>query len=423
MAIEPIAPDPLTHPFVRGLEAIAAAVDDAAGAPADFLSVAEKEGALLALTRLESEVAGLRLRVLGSADDVAAEHGARDAAAWLAHEARLDRGPVRRDAVVASALADRPRLDAALIGGDLNLAQARVCVEVLAELPEDLDRELVDAVEEQLVLLAGDWGPKELRVLGRKILEAIDPEAADAHEARKLEDCERRAWESMSIRVQRRGDGTTRIVADQPDGVANRLLTYLDAYTSPRHQSAAAAEPAVSSEESRGPVHVQRGRAFAALLEHLDPAALPTHGGDATTVIVTIGLEELRSRLGAGTVIGHDLDRLSAGEVRRLACTAALVPAVLGADSEVLDLGRTTRLFTRAQRKALRVRDQGCRAEGCAAPPAWTEAHHKDPWASGGGTDLANGVSLCGFHHHRAHDERYTTEYLPNGDVRYRRRT
>jgi hypothetical protein len=369
-------------------------------------------------------VAALKLRVLRCADDVAADVGARDAGAWLAHETQLDRGPVRRDLELATVLAERSRVDAALVSGAMNLAQARVCADVLAELPDGLDGALVDAVEEQLVVLARDWPPRELKVLGRKILEAIDPEAADLHEARKLADEERRAWLSTSLTVKRRGDGMTRIITDQPDAIANRLLTYLDAFTSPRHQSASGSgEPPVSSPDARGPMHVQRGHALAGLLELLDPDKLPAHGGDASALIVTIGLDELRSELAAGTVIGHDVDRISAGEARRLACTADLIPAVLGSDSEVLDLGRTSRLFSRAQRKALRIRDQRCRAEGCNVPVAWTEAHHKDPWARGAPTDLDNGISLCGFHHHRCHDDAYEHEYLPSGDVRYRRRT
>jgi hypothetical protein len=427
MAVDPIdrdGPDPFAHPFLRGVGQVAVAVDDLCATRPGLMSVREKEAALLDLARLEARVSAVKLRVLAGADDLAAEAGARDAGAWLAHEARLDRGPARRDGELATVLADRwPRLEAALAAGVVNLAQVRVCAAVLAELPEDLDPTLVDAVQEQLVVLAEQWAPKDLKVLGRKILEAIDPETADAHEARTLAEEERRAREATSLRFHRAGDGVTRIVATLPDAVANRLATYLDAFTSPRHQTRDRSEPPVSSPESRGPVHVQRGHAFAALLEHLNPTKLPDHGGDATTMIITITLAELRAKLAAADLIGHDLDRITASEARRLACNADLIPAVLGTDSEVLDLGRTSRLFTRAQRKALRLRDHTCRAEGCDTPAAWTEAHHKNPWARGGATDLANGISLCSFHHHRIHDDAYLHEYLPNGDVRYRRRT
>jgi hypothetical protein len=89
-----------------------------------------------------------------------------------------------------------------------------------------------------------------------------------------------------------------------------------------------------------------------------------------------------------------------------------------------LDLGREARLFTKAQRIALTLRDQGCRAEGCDRPPSWTEAHHlTKPWSQGGKTNLADGILLCGHHHRLAHHPDYTHHQLPNGDLRYHRRT
>ena len=107
-----------------------------------------------------------------------------------------------------------------------------------------------------------------------------------------------------------------------------------------------------------------------------------------------------------------------------MACTANILPAVLGGKSEVLDLGRTSRLFRPAQRKAMIVRDRECRAEGCTIPAAWCEAHHWGrPWARGGRTDLKDGVLLCSWHHHRAHDHTYDASRMPNGDVRFARRT
>jgi hypothetical protein len=89
----------------------------------------------------------------------------------------------------------------------------------------------------------------------------------------------------------------------------------------------------------------------------------------------------------------------------------------------VLDLGREQRLFSKAQRVAMVLRDQGCRAEGCDRPPSWTEAHHlTKPWAEGGRTDLKDGILLCGHHHRLAHHPDYHHHRLPNGDIRYHRR-
>jgi hypothetical protein len=146
------------------------------------------------------------------------------------------------------------------------------------------------------------------------------------------------------------------------------------------------------------------------------------HGGDATTLIVTMSIEELRRELGTAEL--GPAEKLTASEVRRLACTARIIPAVLGGKSEILDLGRSSRLFRPAQRKAMIIRDRECRAEGCSIPAAWCEAHHGGtPWARGGRTDLAGGLLLCSWHHHRAHDPTYDASRMPNGDVRFNRRT
>ena len=70
------------------------------------------------------------------------------------------------------------------------------------------------------------------------------------------------------------------------------------------------------------------------------------------------------------------------------------------------------------------IRDRECRAEGCTIPAAWCEANHWGrPWAQGGHTDLKDGVLLCNWHHHRVHDTTYDSSRMPNGDVRFSRRT
>ncbi|SHN46619.1 HNH endonuclease signature motif containing protein, partial [Cryptosporangium aurantiacum] len=43
-------------------------------------------------------------------------------------------------------------------------------------------------------------------------------------------------------------------------------------------------------------------------------------------------------------------------------------------------------------------------------PPHWTQAHHIIPWTHGGPTDMNNLILLCGFHHHRVHDEGWTLQ-------------
>ncbi|NUQ32580.1 MAG: DUF222 domain-containing protein, partial [Dermatophilaceae bacterium] len=126
-----------------------------------------------------------------------------------------------------------------------------------------------------------------------------------------------------------------------------------------------------------------------------------------TTLVVTMTLDALLEKVRGAGLLDTDA-ALSPSAVRRLACEAGIVPLVLGARSEVLDLGYTRRLFSPAQRRALAVRDGGCSFPGCTVPPMWCEAHHVVHWLHGGCTDIANGALLCGRHHTVVHQRGLT---------------
>ncbi|WP_343907577.1 HNH endonuclease signature motif containing protein, partial [Nocardioides aquiterrae] len=332
---------------------------------------------------------------------------------------RRDRGECRRRLRLGRALAQHPAVGGALRSGDLNLAQAEVVVRAVDALPAEVNDQTRAAAEERLVTEAARFGPRQLRILGRRVLEVVAPQVAEDIEGRLLAQEEAHAADNVFVRVRRRGDGTTDLHIRTDHATADRFLTYLHAYTSPRR--------ADDQPDSAGPVEDRRpydqrlGAAFAAFLEAIDPQRLPLHGGDATTVIITVGLDQLRNQLG----VAHLADEpITAAHARRLACTASILPAVLDGKSTVLDLGRTRRLFSPAQRKALAIRYPVCAADGCDIPAPWCEAHHAGhPWATGGHTDLADGVLLCSFHHHRAHDTRHRTDRMPDGSVRFTRRT
>ena len=93
----------------------------------------------------------------------------------------------------------------------------------------------------------------------------------------------------------------------------------------------------------------------------------------------------------------------SAGETsRRLSCDCGLVQASHGPDGSILDVGRRTRTISTALRRALDIRDQGCRFPGCGL--RFTEGHHVMHWADGGETSLGNTLLLCGHHHRLVHE-------------------
>jgi hypothetical protein len=362
----------------------------------------------------------LRLRILADAGDLAADTAARDAAGWLAQQTRTSYADARADLRLAGALdRERPVLAAAMREGAVSLAQARVIDRALRLLPAAVDLGTVALAEAHLVDRAGEFGPKELGRIGRRILDVVAPEIAEATEAARLADLDAHAADVTRLTMRRLGDGTTRISCRVADAAGTRFATYLEAFTNPRlaraqDRKAPAGDPVVRLAYPK-----RMGQAFVQLLESVDPTRLPIHGGDATTLVVTIDFDALKADLatadllGAGLVPGDDLtgdptgDRITAAQARRLACTAKILPVVLGGDSLPLDLGRTRRLFNAKQRLAMAVRDKKCRAEGCDVPATWCEAHHLDPWHTGGHTDLADGVLLCSHHHRRVHDARY----------------
>jgi hypothetical protein len=95
--------------------------------------------------------------------------------------------------------------------------------------------------------------------------------------------------------------------------------------------------------------------------------------------------------------------RLSQATLERIACDGNISRAIMFGKSEVLDLGRTTRIASNAQFRALIARDRHCQAPGCKEPPSRCQAHHKWHWTRGGPTDLDNLELLCWYHHRQRH--------------------
>ncbi len=407
---------PLQHPYQRCAAEVAAAVDDAVGSSPVFLSPDGKREVLLDLSRQIARLEGMRLALLGAAGEVAERDAARDPGSWLAVEARLGHPEGRRLQQLAEALDVRYGvLAAALLAGAVSRPQAEVIAGALDELPATVEPDLRARAEAHLVDQAAEFGPRELRVLGGRILDLIAPEVAEDHERQALEAAEQRARRRMRVSRRELGDGLVRITADLPTLHADLLLTHLHAFASPRREHAA------GDGGERKPYPRRLAAAFCSLLERLPAGVVPEQGGSAATLVVTIDQEKLArdlgvARLSTGTAI-------SVGEARRLACGAGILPMVLGGTSQPLDVGRTKRFHTPAMRKALAVRDRECRASGCDIPAAWCEAHHVIPWAeSRGPTNVDDGLLLCSFHHHRAHDRGYDLDRLANGDIRFHRR-
>lgn len=411
----------VTHPVLACAEAIEGALKEVRDVSPAFMRTSEKRQALVQLATLQQQLTGLYLDVVANAQDVAEEDGARSIGAWIDMQTRGDGGAGARSKRLADDLNSTYRQVAAGVrDGRVNIRQAEVIVRCLNSFGDDVRPELRTQAEATLVELAGEFDPQELRRLGEAILERLDPEAFEDGERKKLEAALRRAQAETRLNLRNRGDGSVDIHARVPEAAAARLKTMLEAFTSPRHDAVSGQRLIDPATGQRLSPERARGEAFCSLLEAMSTENLPLHGGTATSIVVTIDLDDLMQGIGCGTL--GDGTRITAGEARRLACTAGIIPAVLSGRSEVLDLGRSQRLFNAAQRRALAINQRTCLAEGCDVVSTWCEAHHRDPWAQGGRTDLAKGELLCSHHHHRAHDERYHTTRHPDGSIRFHRR-
>jgi hypothetical protein len=439
MAIAPLHPSPplALADSVRQVHSVldrCAGIEDLSGHAAAAL-IGELDRAV---TRLQA----VKLSLVAVVDkaDVAGDSGMTGTAAWLAARSRSDGAAAAKDVRLATALGDGLAATRAALGeGALSTEHAHVIARTAEQLPEGLGHAERAAIERSLVAVAKRVDPVALRKKARRALEAAQREQAevDAHEDAVLRTEEEQALTRTRLTLHDNRDGTVTGHFTVPTLAGHILKKVIQQIASPRRfaQQAAkdararaagcggdlsAAEVAEATWEAFRAEDLdwsqKYGRAFVELVEHLPTDHLS--GKVNATVVVSLDHDRLKASLGAAHLdTGHDL---SASEARRLACGAGLVPAVLGGESQVLDLGRTQRFFTEAQRVALALTYDTCAADDCDRPYAWTEHHHEDPWSTGGATDLDKAVPLCGYHHRRVHDPGYHHRVFREGAGRKR---
>jgi hypothetical protein len=131
--------------------------------------------------------------------------------------------------------------------------------------------------------------------------------------------------------------------------------------------------------------------ARAEIVVHIDYELLLGH-------VSELGLSDART---CRTLNGSEL---TVETIRRLACEAEIIPLVLDGKSVPLDVGKSKRLATAYQRRALAAVHETCAVDGCSVKFSHCEPHHIDYWENGGATDFNNLVPLCSRHHHAAHE-------------------
>lgn len=308
---------------------------------------------------LVTQAQAAALTILGELDAraLATEAGASSTQAWLAGRRRLGQTDAKRDVTLAQMLhragqklaeADLNRpgdhaqvegvvLRDALVTGQVSLAQAQAIATALDELPADITVAGRVQAERLLLAEADQHGPAALARLGHRISERLDPDGADKLIGAQLEREEREA--------QRLRSGTR--FADGHGSVWYRFKVPVadDAFIHPILDTLAAPEPAgqaVDGYDIRSPQQ-RLADAFVETFRRVGlDGGLPTKGGDRPRVLITMDFEKLKRGTGYATMLDTG-DQLSVEAVRRLACDAHVIPAVLGGHGQILDLGRARR--------------------------------------------------------------------------------
>ncbi len=387
------------------------ALDAALACDVDALSPDE----LVQVTQLTTEIArkadALRLRALAAADRKNA-HRATDApslTALVAREAGVSRKEAAQQVRLATRLESAPVLRAAIAEPGMSAAKARIITSALDDLPADVTAAQRALVESDLTAAAQVMSAEQLRLKAGRAIEVIDRDRADRLENNRLQRDEHAQRQSSEFWIGQADENTGLVpFGGKTDPIsADMLRAVIESKTSPRRRALVSTDPEVSTssttENDRLTPSQKAGEAFTEIIRHLPRDCYGNHGGVAATLVVTADESTLRGQTDRAGVTEFGT-RISAGQLRRLACDAGILPVVMNGRSHALDVGRTKRHHTAAQRIALAQRDHGCAYPGCDRPPGWTEAHHAIPWGQDGPTNLDTGVLLCAHHHRFVHD-------------------
>jgi len=366
---------------------------DVRGLPTDeapTLPPADRAAWLIGLRQLIDAAESAFCEVLASFDangDGETLHAARSTTAWLRGAAHLAPGDAAERVRIARGLRDGwlAAPVQAMADGDVTFDQTRAVAKAVAKLPH---HHLAEAVT-TLTDLARQADAARVRTAGRYLRFVADPDGTqldfEADYARRF------------LHLSPLLDGMVAV-----DGV-------LDAEAAATVSAALLPFAVPCSPDDERSAAQRRADGFVELARlALDHEQLPISGGARPHLEVLCPLDTL---LDDAAVRPGVLPQAPGGpalvppvSARRLSCDATVARVLLDAQSVPIDLGRTQRLFPPALRRALALRDGGCRFPGCGFPSAWTDAHHLESWAHGGATSRRNGLLLCRFHHRKVHE-------------------
>ncbi|OXM56707.1 HNH endonuclease [Amycolatopsis thailandensis] len=283
--------------------------------------------------------------------------------------------------------------------GAVGGSQIDAIIRTLARIPSSVPEEEVRGGEKILVDLARRAGPRAIARAGRRLLDKLDP---DGKEPRDEDPKDARP----ELRFVKHRDGTLGLKATLDLETYARLKSDLDPLAKP-HKAIDGVRDSRTQDERYGDAFTDYVRL------KTTSRNLPGQAGEATHILVTMSYEDLINDLGEARL---DLvGPISATDARILACDARVRPGVLGTAGEPLDIGRSKRTVSLAQKYALTIRDGGCAFPGCDMPVPRCTAHHIVFWRHHGETKIDNLVLLCTKHHRLIHHSEWKVQIAQDG--------
>lgn len=309
------------------------------------------------------------------------EDGSTNMATWLMHAVGISRQAAYEWVRVAGALKNLPLISDAFAEGVLTWDKVRSLTKVAT--PEN---------EEELLAEGERLLAPQVETLARRLRPTSESEAEEAHQKR----CLYIDWdfENKWLRINGR-------IPDIDGAAVQKALDHL-VDTAPY--------------DSARVVQGMEQRYADALVELASTFIEGKGDGNRATVVVHVDAEVLDGKAGVAEIDGGPI--VSSQTVQQLICDGYLEVHLDGADGQPVGIGRRSRKVPAWLMRKLLHRDGGCVFDGCTRK-RWLNAHHIDPWAKGGVTDLNNLTLLCGHHHRLVHPGGWTMRGRPDGKLEF----
>jgi hypothetical protein len=391
--------------------ALRAAHDELATLPVEALARPELLGVLDEIETLTCQLPshGHRLLARLQAETTPNELGAKSWRDVLAMRWRISASEAGRRLEEAAALGPRraltgeplepvlPYTSAAQAHGAINREHVKVIRDAMNGIPAAIDAATRTQIESDLVRTAIGVGPKSLKDTADRTLFLLDQDGPEP------DDTERARRRGVSMAPQQRG-GNSQINGNlTPEGRAICEAIWAK-WAAPGMCNPDDEHACVSGTPSQAQIdgdrrtlaQRQHDALIAVGLNVLESGELGQHNGLPTSIIIRTTLQDLESRAGVGVTGGGTV--LPISTVIRFASHANHYLAVFhGATGSALDLFRTRRVASAAQRIMLIARDGGCTKPCCPVPPYGTQVHHAArDWADDGQTNVDELGLACG---------------------------